>query len=315
MKLCEQFAAWLAGTETGAFVYQEGSYTSTVIRVPKNADFDYLYSQRNYGEKGLERGDKFEYAGIYCRRDGILYDGQYDIRALGELEELTRNGAERLMNRLEAEVRSAAEAIIGNDRGKLEATDLDEHRAEQLAYFKRHSAATAARGAFLGDEDGTFPYRCSYCPPQWTEESLLDYILDPADYVKWEADGYLHGHSEDVLQAFHQNDVLREEYRVIIANPRHRAHYIKRIIDAATTTAAKSFRVTIRRDGTELTFKADANQFRHDCEYSYQMYNSPAAERQKFERAFDSRGVYHPEEILRIEYGRSVIYQAEGVSA
>ena len=30
-----------------------------------------------------QMGD-FEYAGIYCKRDGRVYDGQYDIRALLE---------------------------------------------------------------------------------------------------------------------------------------------------------------------------------------------------------------------------------------
>jgi hypothetical protein len=296
-------------------VYQEVNAHFTVIRVPKNADFDYLYSQKNYGEPGLERGEKFEFAGIYCRRDSKIYDARYDLRPLGELEEFTRNGAGRLTNRLEAEVRPAVEAIVGNDRGKLEVAALDQCRADRLAHFTKHIAATAARRAYLGGEDGAFPYRCEYRPPQWTEEALLDFILDPAQYVQWEAEGYLHGHAEDALLAFLENDVLSEAYRIIIENPRHRAHYIKRIIDAATTTAAKSFRVTIRRDGTELTIKADADQFRRDCEYSYQMYNSPAADRQKFERAFGVRGVYHPEEILRIEYGRTVIYEAEGVGA
>ena len=312
MNLHEQFAIWLASAQTDPFAYQEGGYHNTVIRVPKNADFDYIYCQRNYGEPGIERNTKFEYAGIFCKRDGKLYDGQYDIQALGELESMVSLGAERLQNRLKAEVRQAVEATIGNDRSKLEVTELDQCRAEQLAHFKKHSATTAARRAFLGDEDGTFPYRCRYRPTQWTEESLLEYILDPADYVRWEAEGYLHGHAEDVLQSFLENDVLRSEYRLIIENPRHRAHYIKRIIDAATTTAAKTFRVTICRDGTELTFKTTANEFRHDCEYSYHAYNMPCVDRQAFERWFGSHGVYHPEEILRIEYGRAVIYEREG---
>ena len=313
--LPRRFTAWLASQRPDPFFYQEFNMHYTIVRVPKTADFDYLYCQKNYSEQGIRRGENFEYAGIYCKRDAGIYDAQYDIRSLGELEGMLRGGAGRLMNRLEADMRPVVEAIVDNDRGKLEATELDQYQAQRLAQFSGQSAATAARRAYLCGEDGSFPYRCEYSPPQWTEESLLDYILDPAQYVQWEAEGYLHGHAEDALLTFLENDVLREEYRLIIENPHHRAHYIKRIIDAATTTAAKSFRVTIRRDGTELTFKADANQFRHDCEYSYQMYNSPAAERQKFERAFDSRGVYHPEEILRIEYGRSVIYQAEGVSA
>lgn len=33
---------------------------------------------------GMAQMGDFEYAGIYCKRDGRVYDGQYDIRALLE---------------------------------------------------------------------------------------------------------------------------------------------------------------------------------------------------------------------------------------
>jgi len=70
--LPERFAAWLAGPTGGPFIFQEYNAHFTVIRVAKNADFDYLYSQRNYGEVGLERGEKFEFADLLqARRQGL----------------------------------------------------------------------------------------------------------------------------------------------------------------------------------------------------------------------------------------------------
>jgi hypothetical protein len=70
--LQNSFADWLAGTDGGAFECKADGYHFTVIRVRKNEDFDYLYCQRQYHRAGIERGDGFDYAGIYCLRDGLV---------------------------------------------------------------------------------------------------------------------------------------------------------------------------------------------------------------------------------------------------
>jgi hypothetical protein len=78
--LPERFAIWLlTGPEGGAFTFTLNDCRHAVIRVRKSADFDYLYFQRNPIDlaqsealaggacgDGIERGDSFQYAGIYC---------------------------------------------------------------------------------------------------------------------------------------------------------------------------------------------------------------------------------------------------------
>ena len=73
------FGAWLKAEDGSAFECKLGYDCLTVIRVRKNDDFDYLYSLRRYHGTGIERRDKFEYSGIYCNRDGVVYDMQYNI--------------------------------------------------------------------------------------------------------------------------------------------------------------------------------------------------------------------------------------------
>jgi hypothetical protein len=311
MDLHDQFNAWLAGPEGGAFIFTMHNSHTAVIRVRKNADFEDLYYQRNFNSSAIERGDSFQYGGIYCRRDGLLYDRQYGISELaGE-----GRGAGQLLTRLEADVRGAVEAAIGNDRGNLRVKELtDQCKIEHLEHFEKYGAASKARERFLSDADGAFAYRCAYSPPPWTEDALLDYILDPEGYTAREAGGYIKFQQETILYAFMVNSAAVKEYIALAGNPRHPAHRVKAIMRAMSATAAKTVRVTIRRDSAELTFKTEADELRRDCGSTYSTWHVAAADRQAVER-LAGRGGYGPEDIVRIEYGKAVLYEAGEVGS
>jgi hypothetical protein len=307
MDFHDQFNAWLAGPEGGAFIFSMHNSHTAVIRVPKGVYFEYLYFQRNFNSSGMERGDSFQYGGIFCKRDGQVYDRQHGI---SELVEVGR-GVTKLYDRLEADVRGAVEAAIGGDRRNLRVKELtDQCKIEHLEHFEKYGAASNARERFLRDTDDAFAYRCSYAPPPWTEDSLLAYILDPEGYAASEAGAYIENCQEAMLYEFLTNDALAAEYCAIVENPRNQAHRVKAIMRAMSTTAAKTVRVTIRKDGQELTFKAEADQFRRDCGSYYSSWRIEAAGRRDFERLF-GRGDYGPEHITRIEYGKAVLYESE----
>ena len=223
-----------------------------------------------------------------------------------------RGGAAAMLQRLEADVRQAVEDAIGNDRSKLRITELvTQGSKNRLENHIAYGAASEARELFLSDEgDGAFTYRCPYDPPRWTEDSLLEYILDPEGYAAREAAAYINGHQDNILYNFLANDATAAEYRAIQNNPRHPAHLVKQIMQAVGATTSKTVRVTIRKNGLEFAFKTRANEFRRDCGNHYWSHNIAAADRREFERLFGC-GDYGPEDILRIEYGRAVIYMAE----
>ena len=309
MELSKAFSDWLAAPPGGAFTFKLNQCIHTVIRVRKNADFDYLYFQRNYNADGIERRDSFQYAGMYCGRDGLVYDRQHGI------EELTEGGrgAGQLMSRLEADVRGLVEKAINNDRNNLTVKELTTERdLERLEHFVKYDAAIKARALYLqGGHDGAFPFCCAYSPVQWTEASLLEYILAPADYTAREAAVYMEVHQEAMLYDFLTNDALTAEYAAVAGNPRHQARRVKRILDATCTTAAKTLRVTIRKDGMEFSFKFEADALRRDCVGTYGTWYIQAADRREFERLFGRSTSFDPEHILRIEYGRKVLYEVE----
>ena len=313
-KPCGVLMDWLFGA--GPVVYQVQGCNYMLLRVWKNADFDYLYVQRQYKSAGIKRGNDFDYAGVFCKKDGRIYDGQNKIKhLLNDSDALSGRSAEALRNDLKAAIREVVESVIDNNRCNLRITELsDKREIDKLAQFQNYAAEEQARKAYLSSdaEDGfSLTYSCSYQPEHWTEDSMLAYILDPGGYARTEAEAYIDNNQEVILSGFLKCDMAAAACTAIVENPSNPIHRVKRIIQAMSDTSAKTVNVTIRKDGKEFTFKAEAAQFRSDCKNYYSDWNIIAADRRAFEQELGSSTHYGPEDILRIEYARSVLYEEE----
>jgi hypothetical protein len=212
-------------------------------------------------------------------------------------------------------VRQAVEATIGNNRENLHVTEITNARGrDDLEHALKYSAPSKARTAYLSgdhDDDERIPlvFRCNYSPERWTEDSLLAYILDPAGYIATEAGAYIESKQEEMLSDFLFADAVAAEYRALVDNPANPVHRVKRIIAAVSGSSAKTITVTIHKDNIDFTFKAEAAEFRSDCTSTYHEWNIKAADRREFERLFGRCAQYGPDDIVRIEYARSVIYE------
>jgi hypothetical protein len=310
-----RFAEWLASMDGSAFQYRAAGDFITLVRVKKNENFDYLYCQRHYRDEGINRADDFEYAGVYCLKDKLVYDNQYAIRMLTDEN---GRGAETLRDALKRDVCQAVDAAINNDRANLSIKELTTEQAlNSLAEYKKYSAPGRAREVYLDpvyDKTGyKFTLHCHYDPAKWTEDSLLEYILDPAGYAATEAAAYIDSHQESMLKEFLQADMVATEYTVIVNNRLNPVHRVKRIMAAVNGSSAKTVYVTICKDDIELTFKTEAGQFRRDCHSYYHGSDIVATDRRQFEKQFGRYAHYMPEDILRIEYNRKSIYHAKEV--
>ena len=97
------FSSWLSSGDAGPCCFQEGGHAYIVVRIEKNADFEYLFCQQLYHKEDLSRGGAFKYAGIYCRKDGLLYDIQYNFSDIAESPEAVQErSSETLREKLKA---------------------------------------------------------------------------------------------------------------------------------------------------------------------------------------------------------------------
>ena len=307
------FTSWLASGDIEQCCFQEKGDTYIMIRVEKAPDFEYLFCQQQDNGKGVTRNSSFKYAGIYCRKDGLLYDMQYPFTDVAESrEELRSRSEEALWRQLRADVRKKGEEAIGNDRRNLTITKItDFDLLSKLDYALKYSAKEQARKRFLDTVDFEPPvFQCHYDPDRWTEDMLLSCISDPEGYADKEAADYIAANQDDMLFDFLYHDAVVREYEAILADTGNPVHIVKKIMEAMRTTSAKTVMVTVCKEGTEFTFKMEAAELRRDCTSNYHAWNIVAADRRKFEAMFGSHTDFYPQEIIRITYARNVLYEA-----
>ena len=213
---------------------------------------------------------------------------------------------------LQRNVRQLVEAAVANDRRNLQITELsDPELLRKLKNEQDYYAKSKARERFLDAAEFEPPsFRCFYEAGNWTEDSLLSYILDPQGYAAKEAAAYMEENQEEMLFDFLYNDVELAEYQALLEDTENPVHTVKKIMAAMNNSSAKTVNVTINKDGEEFTFKTEAQELRRDCSDHYHVWNMVAADRQKFKERFGKNTEYYPKEIVRITYARAVLYEA-----
>ncbi len=310
----QEFMKWLA-SDDAPFFFFEGRYggNGTVVKMKKTDSLYYLFCQMSYGKEWLSSCDKFEYIGLYCIKDNRLYDARGRLFEIdGDEELLKRTTAKALKEDLQQRVRKKVEAVIGNDRKNLKVSELtDMSLLWEINRTREYRAANDARIQFLKNDSYTPPvFQCSYTPDEWTDESMMSYILDPDGYAENKAQSFIDNYQQDMLLCFLINDELNKAYKAIWENVNDPVHIVKKIMLAMKNSTAKTVNVTIVKNGVEFTFKTDAHELRMDCKSSYSTWDIIAADRRRFKDLFGPH-TYYPQEIIRITYGKKVLYEAE----
>ena len=284
-----------------------------VVRIPVDQNFDYLFCQWNYNRNKVQRSNKFEYTGIYCKKDKKLYDLQHRLSEFDDKYMELR--AETLREQMQGLVQRLIEETINNDRKNLKVKEInDSQRLKNLEYYIQYQAYKDARELYLkldGETAEAYRYKNQFRADAWSEETLLDYILDPMLYVTMVAAMYVENNQENILSDFLRGDALLAEYAKILATPENNIHTILKIRKGISTVSAKQVTITMMVGEKELTFKYDAARLTWDCENKFSSYGADRDGRDQLEEAM-GRGCndFCPKSIVRITYGRNTIYEA-----
>ena len=160
-------------------------------------------------------------------------------------------------------VRRLVEAAVANDRRNLQITELsDPELLRKLKNEQDYYAKSKARERFLDAAEFEPPsFQCFYEAENWTEDSLLSYILDSQGYAAKEATDYMEGNQEEMLFDFLCNDVELAEYQALVDDRDNPVHIVKKIMAAMNTTSAKTVNVTICKDGEEFSLRQRRRSF------------------------------------------------------
>jgi len=304
---------WLTSGDRRVLCLSLARESYFLLRAEKRPGFDYLYCQRRFSKEGLLRGDGFEYVGIYCVADGQVYDAAYALMHMEDADEsLHTRSRTSLLDQLKRDVRTMVEQRVGNDRKNLTLDALvSPERIKSLENYRRHYMPDDAREKYLADgELEPSAFSCRYSPENWRDENLLDYIADPLSYAEAETERYWAEAQEEMLLQFLENDELAEGFQELIDHPENPVHIVRRIMAAMNASSAKTVNVTIRKPGEEFSFKTEASCLRRDCISTYNSWDIAAADRRVYEQRFGRHADYSPQEIVRITYGRTTLYES-----
>lgn len=322
--LKQNFYAWLHSDEP-VCVLRKDNWTYHYVRVPRDANFDILYSQDTYSsdsneEQLLSIKERLSYAGFYCKKTNRIYDMQYTIYDPLEIEEKEeRCLLADLKKEFEQKIKERINQKLGDDPlqqlavKRLFARDL----VERYNQAKSFAAARDARIRYLREKD---PYQARFDSLKiWFEDDLiinekvLAYILSPEEAIESEARKFIDEHQEYLLCIALCRKEEKAEYEKILNDPEHEAHYVRKIIAALHDPKIKNVHVTLDDlSGDTFTFKMDADELRKDCGSGYVVYGLESGKYAEFKALFGSFcNSFSPKEIVRITYRKKVLYERQ----
>ena len=89
---------------------------------------------------------------------------------------------------------------------------------------------------------------------------------------------------------------------------------MRAITDALQKSGAKTVNVTVQKNGVELTFKTSAESLK-GLKSQYSTWYIAPSDRLQFRHLFGAGSDYSAEDIIRIAYGRSTLYEAPSAPA
>ena len=315
MKDYSELSKWLQDEITKPAVIKNGDYVDTVIRVPYDDDFDFIFHQNNYNGEPLTANANMAYCGIYNKLDGQIYDIRYPIK--GKLNEMdSTKSMQDIEQEFTDDVRSFIENIVDNNVDNLRSPFFENAQYDnRLDDFRRNYADFIATKMFLsGDSTDDVKFQCGYYLERFSNAAMLRYMRYPGATVEKAATSYWQTHQDDMLLELRKNEIIREKLRAIEANPNNPLHKRRAIMNAVNDSGAKTVNVTIIKGGEEYSFKYNADRLSRYMEGNYSKWDMAPHDREEFGRRFGTHSEFSPEDITEISYRGKTLYEADSLT-
>ena len=314
MKDYSELSKWLQDDITKPAVIRNGDYADTIIRVPYDDDFDFLFHQNSYNGEPLTVNANMAYCGIYNKLDGQLYDVKFPLK--GKLDDMdSTKSMLDIEQQFNDDVRAFIEGVVGNDVDHLRSPSFEDAKYDnRLDDFRRNYADSIVTRMYLGgDSADDIRFQCGYYLDRSSSALMLRYLKYRDATVEEAATGYWQTHQDDMLLELRKNEILREKLRVLEANPNHPLHKQKAVMDAVKDSGAKTVNVTIINGVKEYRFKYSADRLSRYMEEKYSAWDMPSKDRDGFYERFGRYSDFTPEDITEISYRGKTLYEADSL--
>jgi len=303
----EAIRNWLA-SGTSHLRIDDAGRTNNFYRMQRDEQIDLIFCQ-SVPKGNKLRTENLQYTAIYSKMGGQLYDSQ--IIGWDRYRSYQTDKDE-----FEKQVRQRISGIVNNSHYELTITDASQLQKADMKWkvenaWKDHNLHKV-RGLFLdGKNPEDIPFIPLFSADQFTTDDYIEYIQDNGNVVERFSSRWFDENQEEMYAEFYVINAIKEELQRIRDDPHDPLHKIKSIMDAMANTDCKTVNVTTAIEGKELTFKTEASPLRRDCQSSYSSYNMPAQDKRRFEEAYGKYADYRPEDIVRITYGKKVLFDIQ----
>lgn len=300
--LHDQVMAFLRDPAQTCLRFREGGWSRLLFRVPLDDETDALYLLGEYGDTPIRLGEKAEYAGIYSRLRDELHDVCYGLREAVEDRYATDRSS--TVTLIEAGASRLVVDLVGD--GPVEETDQAESVNYDRDYFTQYLLDQEASKHFYERTEPAFMPVVHI--RDITATQYAQAINHPDEAVRYWAERYI------VRQAKYINLRLWElplvKQRLVELEATEGEHHLRRAI-AESIGDQKTVRVDVQRGGKSLTVRMDADELKRYNSTYYTTWHMDAPSRRAFAEAFGRNADLYARDIVRVVYGRAVLYERD----
>ena len=309
--MTQEIMEWLKNGN-GVLALTKNNMAYFYIKVPYNGNFDFIYTQMNYHGNNI-KAENFEYAGIYNKTDGKIYNVHYMFPTNG-IEHEIGISYEVFTKTFKDEINAKINEIIDNDRNKLTIKDESELTEDvykrNLENAREYRETQKVRSLFLsGKTPADVVFNAGYSNTNHTKDTYIAYLTDKTDLIKTYAEEWIAKNQERIYADFLINDIIAEELQKTIDDKTYEIHTVRTIINSLKNVDCKTVNVTVKINDIEFTFKTEVRRLKMDCQYSYSTYEIAAQDRGKFKELYGRHTDYRPNDITKITYGKKTLYE------
>lgn len=248
--------------------------------------------------------EKLDYCGIYNATNNKVYDGDYYLRTLAEIEYIP------LSDLLESITEEASEIMRDYiQRGEYAATEESKPLYNDKDNYLKGSLEHDALDHFFFDKPVS--------PINASQYEVSKYDLDKMAFAVANPHKAAHNHAMQQLEEYAnfinfwvwKREVLAERIKELYATyGRHTI--VKEIAAACCANGMETVRLEIVKDGKSMVGKYETRALSpYRGISSYSSYYLDAPSRREMERLFGRYTDIAPEDIQSIKYGKKTIYQ------
>lgn len=316
----EQLLQWLISrSDTTLQLDGEDNIKFVFFRWKVTDNIDVIYSKDFWGGSSVSRPftERIEYLGLFYHKDKTMYDPRWNYRytIVNKLIDADENTAKDLSSELKEKVKQKIWCMLTDPSQQFSVKKLTDPRViEKYRSFCDSQLEKEAEKWFLQCEKNPLVLRWEH---YWTDSSLCQYIENPEICVTNTVENLLEENGEDYYLQFLEWQALEARIEEIKKDPFHASHAAKEIIDTVAELQAKrkkeikTLTITlIGKDNTEVSVKIDVSRFLSGLTTGINHWDLASYDDREIfdERMSDPARAYYVSDIIRVRYGKQVLY-------